>query len=74
MGGGRRLKIWGDRYAFTAETKGGRISIIITKFIITSQYTIDQCFDQDTDRWAMKRRYQVVHIPFPRVPVLQIGN
>lgn len=74
MGGARRLKIWGDRYAFTGETKGGRIAIPINRFIVTSQFSIDQCFDLDKDRWAMKRRFTVVHIPWPRIPSLSITN
>lgn len=59
----RFLKIWGDRYAFTAEIKGGH-QIIVPKFsfIITSNYSIDECIINDEDRKAVRRRFQEIHM------------
>ncbi|AUM61846.1 Rep [uncultured virus] len=36
------LKIWGDSYDLTGEIKGGTIKLGYKRFIITSNYTIDQ--------------------------------
>jgi len=75
MGGARRIKVWGDRLAFCGETKGGRMPIAnLKKFIITSNYTIDDCFENERDRDAIKNRFVVIHMPWPRVPALQITN
>lgn len=58
------LKIWGDHYKFPAEVKGGSMVIRPKIVIVTSQYTIAQCFrhadgspnEEAID--AMHRRFQ----------------
>lgn len=53
------LKIWADHYAFNAEIKGGMIKIRPRTFIITSQYSIEECFQSPQDRAAMNRRFKI---------------
>ncbi len=54
----QHLKIWSDRYAFTAEVKGSakRISPSFN-LIVTSNYSIEECFTNTRDIEAIKRRF-----------------
>ena len=54
------LKIWADHYAFNAEVKGGMLRIRPLTLIITSQYSIESCFEDHETIEAIKRRFQVV--------------
>ena len=53
----QHLKVWADRYPFTGEIKGSHLAIE-PKFqlIITSNYSIEQCFKNPEDVAAIKRR------------------
>ena len=57
------LKIWLDRYIFTAQVK--QSSIILSpkdfRLIITSNYSPEQCFNP-TDLEAIRRRLKVIHM------------
>ena len=56
-----RLKVWADRYPFPGEIKGGRLEgIRPKKIIVTSNYSIEECFPNPSDYEPMKRRFRVV--------------
>jgi len=50
------IKIWLDHYPFTAEVKGGSLFIRPKRIIITSQYTLEQLFEDPEALAAIKRR------------------
>lgn len=61
---GHHLKIWTDRYPCTGETKGGTINLQHDKFIVTSNFTIDQLFGESPEICeAVKRRFTVKRFP-----------
>lgn len=57
---GSHLKLWGDKYPFRVEYKGGSKMIRPKKVIITSNYSIDEMGFQQNDIEAIKRRYHEV--------------
>ncbi|AXH73660.1 MAG: putative viral replication protein [Cressdnaviricota sp.] len=64
-----QLKIWADRYPFTAQIKGGSLQKIRPmKIIVLSNYSIDQCFTNPEDRDPIKRRFKEVHYQLPYYP------
>lgn len=56
------LKIWADRYPYRAECKGSSFMIRPKRIIITSNYTIDECFPNEQDVGAIKRRFKINHM------------
>lgn len=63
---GQHFKIWGDRYSFLAETKGGALHIRPKRIIITSQYRMSEIWDDAETLAALTRRYSVKDM-FPPV-------
>jgi hypothetical protein len=60
------LKIWADRYAFMAETKGGALAIRPDKIVATSNYSIEDIFGPDESAVdAIRRRFSVMHMDEP---------
>ena len=57
----QHLKTWADRYPFRAETKGSSMMARPKKIIVTSNYSIDQCFVNEEDIKAIKRRFKITH-------------
>lgn len=60
------MKVWADRYTFTAETKGGTLFIDPSNWalIVTSNYSMRDCFEFE-DYEALERRFTEVHIENP---------
>ena len=56
----QKLKNWLDHHPFSAETKGGTICIRPKKIIVTSNYTMEECFAGDHGLLGpLQRRVQV---------------
>lgn len=54
------LKRWSDRYPVTVDIKGSAIKIRPKVIIITSNYSIEECFNH-TDSGAIRRRFREIH-------------
>lgn len=66
---GEHLKQWCDHYPFPAETKGDGMVIRPRKIIVTSNYSIEDCWGHDEHLCqSLLRRFKVRHIvdPFPQ--------
>lgn len=55
------IKEWVDRFPFKSLIKGGHTYPDYSWFIITSQYSIEECFERDEDKIAIRRRCKVIH-------------
>ena len=57
----QHLKTWADRYPFRAETKGSSMMCRPKHIIITSNYSIEECFQNPQDAEAIRSRFKVHH-------------
>ena len=65
---GHLLKIWSDCYSFVAETKGGAICIRPKKFVVTSNYSINELFGAEMVlSQAIERRFTTIKMATPIV-------
>lgn len=63
---GDLLKMWGDRYAFPAETKNSGMVIRPKRIIVTSNYSPETLFCQDQDLLdSITKRYKLRHFIVP---------
>lgn len=59
---GHYLKIWADKWACTGEVKGGTVNLKHRRFIVTSNYSIEELWPEDEEmQQAIRRRFQVTH-------------
>ena len=59
----QHIKLWADRYGVILETKGGALASAYEHFVVTSQYSLEDCFGYETKTLeAMQRRFKVIHI------------
>lgn len=58
----QHLKIWADHYPFQAEIKGHTRLIRPRRFVITSNYSPQQCFSKSEDLEPILRRFKVIEM------------
>lgn len=57
------LKTWADHWPFAAEIKGSTITIRPKGIVVTSNYSLSDCFDKEEDLLPLQRRFIVKKFP-----------
>ncbi len=65
------IKRWADLYSYPMETKGGGCQIRPKRLVVTSQYKIEDCFEDYKVVEAVERRFTVIELRHWRVRVLE---
>jgi len=60
------LKIWADKYGFAGESKGSAVPLRPKNLVVTSQYSIEEIWQDDATREALLRRFEVWTMNEPR--------
>jgi len=58
------MKKWADKYPVTVSIKQSSACIRPKRIIVTSNYTIQECYPDSHDLEAIKRRFNQIHHPF----------
>lgn len=56
------LKTWTEHRVITGQVKGSMIRLRPKRFVITSQYTIDEIWDDEKTRAALHRRFKEIEV------------
>ena len=59
----QEFKVWAHHYPFPAEIKGGSMCIRPERIVVTSNYRIDEVWEDATTREAMHRRFTEIYMP-----------
>jgi len=62
---GYHLKIWADRYAFIGEVKGGAVPARPKHFVVTSNYSPEDIWQDKETLDPIRRRFKVIHMLSP---------
>jgi len=65
--GAHHLKIWSDHYPFKAAQKGSQLLIRPKRIIVTSNYSIQECYEASQDIIPLTRRFEIHVYPKPIV-------
>lgn len=63
--GAHHLKMWADHYPFKAEVKGGSMLARPKRIIVTSNFSIRQCYEDPRDYEPLERRFKSHHYTQP---------
>ncbi len=55
---GQHLKLWADHYPFPAETKGSSMVIRPARIVVTSNWSMEQMFEEPNVLKPLQRRFK----------------